>query len=329
MLEKNLDFDYHVDIADLLADKSIIPSRDHWIHEYDKQAHRTNHGFFPRGPPPASKSAIICYLQKESIAVKGVMDVLETRIMPRAWLIMVAVAKEREFKYKDARFFGKMCFEMRLYQTATEKNIADSIFRYIKHQSMTMNEEQLTRTIIRMNAPITAQTGESYVFITLDFSSRCTNFRHEAATPLFIELDRIFGLHHIYSFTHLFPLNSLLIFQDRFAPPRQGANGDPLQGSRCYPYPEAWLEGLRQKGWTLLPILLILIASWRCGTSATLLGQGDNQVILLRIPPGECLSKLQIDKEGYTSQFLRVLEDLSIKIGIVIKLEETWWSSSF
>ncbi|UDL13960.1 MAG: RNA dependent RNA polymerase [Xiangshan Nyami-like virus] len=328
VLDKNLDFDYHIDIADLLADKSIIPSREHWIHEYDKQAHRTQHGFFPRGPPPAPKSAIICYLQKERVTVKEVMDILESGSIPQSWLVMVAVAKEREFKYKDARFFGKMCFEMRLYQTATEKNIADSVFRYIKHQSMTMNEEQLIRTIIRMNAPITAQAGETYVFITLDFSSWCTNFRHEAATPLFIELDRLFGLHNIYSFTHLFPLNSVLLFQDRFAPPKQGESGDPLPGSRCYPYPEAWLEGLRQKGWTLLTILLILIASWRCGTSASLLGQGDNQVILLRIPPGDYLSRLQINKEGYIRQFLQVLEDLSTRIGIVIKLEETWWSSS-
>lgn len=45
---------------------------------------------------------------------------------------MVAVAKERELKRKKARFYGKMCFEMRLYQTATEKNIASHIFTYIK-----------------------------------------------------------------------------------------------------------------------------------------------------------------------------------------------------
>lgn len=27
ILEKNLDFDYHIDIADLLSDKSIIPKK--------------------------------------------------------------------------------------------------------------------------------------------------------------------------------------------------------------------------------------------------------------------------------------------------------------
>lgn len=73
---------------------------------------------------------------------------------------MIAVAKEREFKFIDTRFYGKMYFEMRLYQTATEKNIAHHIFKYIKHQSMTMSEEQLTRTILCMNTPILQLEGD-------------------------------------------------------------------------------------------------------------------------------------------------------------------------
>lgn len=79
-----------------------------------------------------------------------------------------------------------------------------------------------------MNTPILQLEGETYVFIVLDFSSWCTNFRYELITPLSIELDRLFGLHNIYSF----PLISVLLFQDRFAPPRQGQNGDPLNGPR-------------------------------------------------------------------------------------------------
>lgn len=75
---------------------------------------------------------------------------------------------QREFKSTDARFYGKICFEMRLYQTVTEKNLADHVFPYVKSQSMTMGEEKLTRTILRVNTPI-LQMGETYVFITLDF----------------------------------------------------------------------------------------------------------------------------------------------------------------
>jgi len=133
IFEKNLDFDYHIDTSDLLSDKAIIPEKAQWVHEYDKQAHRTHHGFFPRGPPPSSKSVVVHYLQQERICVKDVLDVLESGILPDPWRVMVAVAKERELRAEDTRFYGKMCFEMRLYQTVTEKNIADHVFPYVKH----------------------------------------------------------------------------------------------------------------------------------------------------------------------------------------------------
>lgn len=87
------------------------------------------------------------YLSQERVAVSDVLEEIKKGTIPHEWRVMVAVPKEREFKAKDARFFGKMTISMRLYQTVTEKNIADHIFKYIRHQSMTMNEEQLTRTI--------------------------------------------------------------------------------------------------------------------------------------------------------------------------------------
>lgn len=173
------------------------------------------------------------------MTVAEVIEEIESGMIPHAWRVMVAVPKEREFKATDARFFGKMNFSMRLYQTVTERNIADYIFKYIRHQSMTMNEEQLTRTINRMNTPVLHLEGETYVFITLDFSSWCTNFRYELLNPLFGEIDNLFGFANVYKFTHIFPLISYLLFQDRFDPPEQGPEGDPLNGRRCFFGPEA------------------------------------------------------------------------------------------
>ncbi|KAL0105524.1 hypothetical protein PUN28_016888 [Cardiocondyla obscurior] len=189
--EKNLDFDYHIELSDLLSDKSIIPSLTQWIHEYDKQAHRTMYGFFPRGPSATSKSVIVHYLTQDSISVKEVLDIISKGDIPSEWRVMVAVPKEKEFKGTNARFYGKMTFEMRLFQTITEKNIAEGVFPYIKHQSMTMNEEQLLRTIQRMTTPSSLIIGDAYVFIVLDFSSWCTNFRYEFVFLFFTELDSL------------------------------------------------------------------------------------------------------------------------------------------
>lgn len=49
----------YVDPSDLLSDKSIVPTRKHWVYEFDKQAHRTLYGHFPTTPPFLSKSVII------------------------------------------------------------------------------------------------------------------------------------------------------------------------------------------------------------------------------------------------------------------------------
>ncbi|ANQ45640.1 RNA-dependent RNA polymerase, partial [Orinoco virus] len=319
-----LAFDYQVYTADLLSDKSVIPGRDHWIYEFDTQAHRTIHGYFPKGPPRESGNVILQYISRESVNVREIVDIIATGHIPKKWKVCIGVAKEREMKKRKARFFGKMTLEMRLYQVATENNIKN-VFKYIPHQTMTKSEDGLMKHLIKMaNSPDDEEGG--YVFISIDFSSWCTSFRWEGVTPLMEELDRLLGLHGVFSFTQRFPLMCVLLFQDRFNPPRQGGDGDPVNGPRCIHGPEAWMEGLRQKGWTLLTILLILIASWKCNTVATLTGQGDNQVIYLRIPARKTLEDLKMTKHEYITWFQMVLRDLCTGAGITMKLEETWVS---
>ncbi|CAG5001721.1 unnamed protein product [Parnassius apollo] len=104
----------------------------------------------------------------------------------------------------------------------------------------------------------------------------------------------------------------------------QAGDGEPIEGPRCVHGPEAWLEGLRQKGWTLATILIILLAAHRCDTTASLLGQGDNQVIVLRIPSQRYVQERKLTPDEYTKQFLRVLEDICTASGIVIKVPESW-----
>lgn len=324
--EATLSFDYQVYTADLLSDKSIIPGLEHWPYEYDTQAHRTNHGFFPTAPARQSNNVILQYVQREVVNVRDIISTVSEKKTPKSWKVCVGVPKEREMKKRKARFFGKLCLEMRLYQVATENNMK-TVFRYIPHQTMTKSEDSLMKHLIRMSET-TAETEGSFVYISLDFSSWCTSFRYEGVTPIFQELDRLLGVENVMAYTQVFPLESILLFQDRFCPPRQGADGLPETGPRCIRGPEAWMEGLRQKGWTLATIMLLLLASWRCGTLATLTGQGDNQVIYLRIPKANILMDLQMTRDQYIRWFQETLRDLCTRAGITMKLEETWISST-
>lgn len=63
-----------------------------------------------------------------------------------------------------------------------------------------------------------------------------------------------------------------------------------------------------------------------CDTTASLLGQGDNQVIVLRIPSEQYLKDRGLTPERYTQQFLKILEKVCTDAGIVIKVPESWKS---
>lgn len=190
---------------------------------------------------------------------------------------------------------------------------------------MTMGEEQLLRTINRMTSPHTDPSKSRYKFVVIDFSSWCTNFRYEFSNPTFKDLDDLFSFIMVYQYTHIFHMNSILLFQDRFGPPQQGCDGDPLPSRRCKYGPEAWHEGLRQKGWTtLITIMLIQLAAEVCSTTASLLGQGDNQVVLLKIPSDFDLARLNMTEEAYVDNFVQVLSNYAEEAGIPIKPLETW-----
>lgn len=161
-LLKNFEFNYHIDSIDIISDKAIIPRLSEWIYEYDSKAFRTLHGRFPVGPEPTTKSVVMHYLTTEVFDCKEILSLIDQGIIPSEWRVMVAVLKEREFKEIDARCYGKMTPEMRAYQVVTEKNLADIIFRYIKHQSMTLTEEQLTKTLNRMSCP-----GEGHDYVNI------------------------------------------------------------------------------------------------------------------------------------------------------------------
>ena len=107
-----------------------------------------------------------------------------------------------------------MVQEMRLFQVATEANIASQIFPYVKKQSMTISEEEYMQTIIKLNSKKNTDSDHSHISIMVDFSSWCGNFRYELATPVFRDLDKLFGLENIFSAAHLFPMMSIVVFQD-------------------------------------------------------------------------------------------------------------------
>lgn len=124
-LRKTFEYDMFVDATDLLSDKSVIQDKDSWGLEYDRKAYRTIHGKMLRLGQTPIKSAILSYLTAEEVCVEDITRIIEDNEVPDSWKILVGVAKEREFKSRNARFYCKQVPEMRIYQTSSENNIAE------------------------------------------------------------------------------------------------------------------------------------------------------------------------------------------------------------
>ena len=124
--------------------------------------------YYNKRPPITSteeRRVIRQYLFHTNISIKEVIDRVEK--------CLTAVFKEKEPpKISKARGYCKLTYPMRLFQVATEKNIADALFPYVKHQRMTMDKQTLVNTLCRLTAPFSR--GEvRCLFLSLDFQRWC------------------------------------------------------------------------------------------------------------------------------------------------------------
>lgn len=102
---KTFEYDMFVDATGLLSDKSVIQDKEAWGHEYGRKTYRTIYGKMLRLGPNPIKSAIPSYLTAEEVCVENVIRTIESKEVPENWKTLVGVAKEREFKSRNARFY--------------------------------------------------------------------------------------------------------------------------------------------------------------------------------------------------------------------------------
>ncbi|APG78642.1 RNA-dependent RNA polymerase [Beihai rhabdo-like virus 4] len=330
ILKKTLDFDYLDEESNILSDKSIIPDLEAWIHEYDRNAmklmnpHLKNHDY----PKRQTNRLLVEYLTKPHTSVRSTIEIIEKEgQLPKKDRVMVGVKKERENKIKG-RVFVKMTRRGRQFQTATEYNLGHELFKYIKNQSMNMTEKEFIHTLANLNKDFVKEDTSNCLFISFDFSKWCLTMTDQALTDFFTCLDDIFGLRGVYEYSQKFPQQCLYLFQDRFFPPKiDKITKLPKEGKASVYHMNKWLEGMKQKGWTVFTSMIILDTAVQLGTTASIMGQGDNQVVVLKLPDKRVLHKNKQTPTDYATAFIAQLEKNSSKLGMKLKPEETWSSS--
>lgn len=225
--------------------------------------------------------------------------------------------KEREGKI-EARMFGLATLVKRMYIVLTEALLAEHILPLFPEITMTDDELVLDKKRIMFTKRLHARY---HLFTSLDFSKWNSNMRQEETQPVFKAFDELFGFSNMFQRTHE-------LFNPCFMYLLNGSYTPTLQEDELVPSIGSWyghlggIEGLRQKGWTIWTVILILLCSEKSPITLRMMGQGDNQIIKQIFPrdmsEDECMK--------YHYQFIQNLNQLLAKIGPPLKLEETWTS---
>ncbi|BBQ04832.1 RNA-dependent RNA polymerase [Culex pseudovishnui rhabdo-like virus] len=246
-------------------------------------------------------------------------------------LVIGLKAKEREIKWKG-RFFALMSWRLREYFVFTEYLIKKNVIPLFK--GLTMADDQTT-LIKKMIQNTSGQGGEDYKHITvanhIDYE-KWNNFqRYESTAPVFKVIGQFFGLPNLFVRTHEFFEKSLVYYRDRpdlmKVVENQVHNRDESKRV-CWNGQKGGLEGLRQKGWSVLNLLVIERESRIRNTEIKTLAQGDNQVICTQyeINPSKTEAELSANILAAMQNndvIIAAIRSATAKIGLRINEDET------
>lgn len=225
--------------------------------------------------------------------------------------------KEREGKI-DARLFGLMTLVKRMYIVLTEALLSEHILPLFPEITMTDDELALDKKRLQFTDPTLAARS---LYTSLDFSKWNSNMREAETRDLFQCFDQLFGFKNCFTRTHeMFKTSFMYLLNGSYLPQYIGGKFQTDLGS--WTGHLGGIEGLRQKGWTIWTVILILLAAEDFPITLRLMGQGDNQ-ILREIFPEDLSSEKQ---EEVHFLFLARLNFILSQIGPPLKMEETWTS---
>lgn len=145
--------------------------------------------------------------------------------------------------------------------------------------------------------------------------------REPETLPLFQDLDDLFGFQKVFTRTHeMFTDSYMYLLYGSYLPSvKNGELVEEIAGWRGH---LGGVEGLRQKGWTVWTVCIILEAAHDLPLKLGLMGQGDNQIMRESFP--DMVSKTEALIIHY--QFLKRFDRILSHIGPPLKPEETWTS---
>ncbi|ARS22495.1 putative L protein [Maize associated rhabdovirus] len=257
--------------------------------------------------------------------------------LDKEYRIIGLYPKEREMN-PIARMFALMTLKMRSYVVITENMLSDNILPNVPGITMTYNMLDLAKEMIKITRAQGSQGEFSRTFcINMDFEKWNLNMRKEATYYTFLELGRLFGMPNLYNRTYDIFRNSIIYLADGSYTPDidEDLNLHEKDNNLAYEGHIGGFEGLRQKGWTIFTVVMIAHICDQLGIQYRLMGQGDNQVLMVTIHSKH--ARLSgIDSGASISEISSTLNKLLIAlqenfqmVGLPLKPLETWVSDTY
>nr|WPV62745.1 MAG: RNA-dependent RNA polymerase [Wufeng shrew rhabdovirus 6] len=265
------------------------------------------------------------YLSIPRINLPEFLDKIDLNplLLPENQRVVLLKPKEREMNV-EGRMFAVMTFQMRMYTTATEYIVAKNVLNRFPEITMVDSFTDLHKTMMRLAPVYTGVEGSMTVAIHLDLSKWNTHQRYESTAPYFSVLDDWFGYNHLYKDFHKMIYHSKIGYLDGHK------NAMPFSVPELTMlHHKGGIEGIRQKPWTIGGALCLRKLGRAIGLPFHMLLQGDNQILLIKIPLKSQPRTIDRNQEisvvrSMVKVWMNLLKEYTAKMGQHTKLEETW-----
>lgn len=235
----------------------------------------------PNQPVPSHK-VLKSFLEKPATDWKAFLQQVNDQGLDIEDLIIGLRGKEREIK-RIGRFFSLMSWKLRDYFVITEYFIK---LHYVPLFSGLTMADDLNTVMKKMLDTSNGQGLTNYDNITIanhiDYEKWNNHQRGDANNPVFKVMGQFLGYPNLIVRTHEFFEKSLIYYNNRTdlmtVEKGEVVNRDP-ERIVCWRGQKRGLEGLRQKGWSIVNLLIIRREGKVKNTKISILAQGDNQVI--------------------------------------------------
>lgn len=285
--------------------------------------------------PIKALRVIESFISKDARYWKSFCEEVDKSLFDKNDLVIGLVSKEREMKVMG-RFFALMSWKLREYFVLTEYLIKEHYIPLFKGLTMADSLTTVTQKMWKASAGQSKTRGSFTITNSIDYSKWNNHQRAEATDPVFRVMGQFFGFPNLFTRTHEIFQKSAIYYKDRpdlfkinpttleFSPKKEGMR-------ICWEGQAGGLEGLRQKGWSILNYLCLERERKLRNTGVQILAQGDNQIIATSYKiPKHITKEKRLEKieeiVGNNQVIMDFIKEGTRKLGLIINEDETMQS---